>query len=308
VRARFVVIRPAMASPELDMVVAMLRGRPDGEAPDIHAQRAGLEALTRNAPLPDGARCEAVRVGDVRCEWVTMPGAERGALLWLHGGGYCVGSLNTHRALVARLAGATGLRGFHVDYRLAPEHPFPAAVDDAVAAYRWLLGQGVAPHEIVVGGDSAGGGLTVATLLALRAAGDPLPAGGVCVSPWVDLEMSGDSMTTAAHLDPMVQRDGLLRMAEAYLAGHDPRAPLASPIHASLRGLPPLLVHVGTAETLLDDSIRLAQAAKAQGVDVTLDVWDDMIHVWHAFAPLLPEADAAIAKVGAWVRERTARG
>jgi monoterpene epsilon-lactone hydrolase len=293
-----------MASPELEMVVAMLRARPQRLDVDWTTARAELEALCEQAILPDGTHVERVRAGGVPAEWVRAPHAGRGVVLYLHGGGYCVGSLNTHRPLVARISAATGLRGLALDYRLGPEHRFPAAVDDAVAAYRWLLAQDVPPGEIVVAGDSAGGGLTVATLVALRDAQLPRPAGGACISPWVDLEGAGDSMTTCAALDPMVQRDGLLLMAAAYLGAADPRHPLASPLHADLHGLPPLLIHVGTAETLLDDSVRLAARAKAAGVDVELDVWDEMIHVWHAFAPLLPEAEQAIAKLGAWMRAR----
>jgi acetyl esterase/lipase len=177
-------------------------------------------------------------------------------------------------------------------------------VDDATAVYRWLLAHGTASETIVIAGDSAGGGLTMATLVALRDAGDPLPAAGVCLSPWVDLACSGESMHTKAAVDPMVQRDRLLRMAEAYLGGGDARAPLASPLYADLRGLPPLLVQVGTRETLLDDATRLTARARAAGVDVVLEPWDDMIHVWQAFAPLLPEADRAVARIGEWVRGR----
>jgi acetyl esterase/lipase len=293
-----------MASPQIAMLVEMLRSAPPlPQTMDIQERRKHMEELTRSAPIPEGARFTPVEAGGVPCEWVEVPGAKADAtLLYLHGGGFTIGSVRTHHALVARLASATGARALTVDYRLGPEHPFPAAVDDALAAYRWLVRTGVDPRRIVVAGDSAGGGLTVALLLALRDAGDALPAAGVCISPWTDLACEGASMTSRADRDPMVQRDGLLQMAAAYLAGQDPRAPLSSPIHADLRGLPPLLVHVGTAETLLDDATRLAARARAAGVAVDLEVWDDMIHVWHAFAPLLPEADEAIARIGTWVR------
>jgi monoterpene epsilon-lactone hydrolase len=294
-----------MPNEMLEMVCQMLRARPVDPEATFADLRRDLEELVTMNPTPADARCEPIVAAGVPCEWIVANGVEgSGTLLYLHGGGYTIGSINSHRALVARLSAATRLRGLAVDYRLAPEHPFPAAVDDATAAYRWLLGQGVSPDRIVIGGDSAGGGLTVATLVALRDAGAPLPAAGVCLSPWVDLEGAGDSMTTHAALDPMVQRDGLLRMAAAYLGDTHARTPLASPLHADLRGLPPLLIHVGTRETLLDDAVRLAAAAKAADVEVDLEPWDEMIHVWHAFAPLLPEADQAVARVGEWVRTK----
>ena len=295
-----------MPSPQLTMIVDMLRSAPPvPQDMDTAARRERMEELSLASVLPDGVRATSVEAGGVPSEWVEATGRPaRGTILYLHGGGYTIGSVRTHRAHAGRLVLATGARALVVDYRLGPEHPFPAAVDDAVAAYRWLVRGGTAPERIIVAGDSAGGGLTVATLVALRDAGDPLPAGGVCISPWADLECTGESMTSRAASDPMVQRGPLLDMAAQYLAGQDPRMPLASPIHADLRGLPPLLIHVGTAETLLDDATRLADRARAAGVAVDIEVWDDMIHVWHCFAPHLPEADEAIAGIGAWVRKR----
>jgi acetyl esterase/lipase len=181
-------------------------------------------------------------------------------------------------------------------------------VDDAVKAYRWLLKQGVDPARVVIAGDSAGGGLTAATLVALRDGGDPLPAAGVLMSPWLDMEGSGESMTSKAAVDPIIQWEFLRIAAGHYMAGGDARAPLASPIYADLTGLPPLLIQVGGRETLLDDSTRLAERAKVAGVEVTLDVWDEMIHVWQLFAPLLPEGQQAIEQIGAWAREKLAAG
>ena len=179
-------------------------------------------------------------------------------------------------------------------------------MDDAVAAYRWLLAQGISPGNIAVAGDSAGGGLAIATLLALRDAGEPLPAAGIGISPWVDMEGTGESMTTRAAVDPVVQKEGLLGMAKLYLGDADPKNPLAAPLHADLAGLPPLLLQVGDAETLLDDSTRLAERARAAGVDVTLKVWDEMPHVWHLFAPILPEGRQAIDEIGSFFQARTA--
>jgi monoterpene epsilon-lactone hydrolase len=249
----------------------------------------------------------AVDVAGIPAEWVVAPDADaQCVILYLHGGGYVVGSIATHRGLAGRLSHAAAARVLLIDYRLAPEHPFPAAVEDATAAYRWLLGSGVNPARMVIAGDSAGGGLTVATLVALRDAGEPLPAAGVCQSPWVDLEGIGDSMTTKADVDPMVQRERLVQLAQCYLAGADPQTPLAAPLYADLHGLPPLLVQVGTAETLLDDATRLADRARAAGVEVSLEPWDDMIHVWQLFAPMLPEGQQAIERIGDFIRKHVA--
>jgi phosphinothricin tripeptide acetyl hydrolase len=216
-----------------------------------------------------------------------------------------IGSPRSHRHLAAAIARAAGARALLLDYRRAPEHPFPAAVDDALAAYRWLLeSAGVAPGSVVVAGDSAGGGLTVATLLAARDAGLPQPGAGVCISPWVDLTCSLPTYATKAAVDPVVDAALVQKMAKAYLGGTDPRTPLASPLHADLRGLPPLLAQVGGDEVLLDDARELAARAKGAGVDATLEVWDAMVHVWHWFLPMLDEAQAAIDRIGAFVRER----
>jgi acetyl esterase/lipase len=238
----------------------------------------------------------------VPAEWIVAPGAaEDRYVLYLHGGGYVMGSINTHREMVSRISRAAGVRALALDYRLAPESPFPAAVDDATGAYRWLLAQGAKPA-----GDSAGGGLTLATLVAIRDAKLPVPAAGVCLSPWADMEGVGASMTSKAKEDPIVQKEMLLGMAKLYLGGADPKTPLAAPLHADLRGLPPLLIQVGSAETLLDDSTRVAERAKAAGVKVDLEVWSEMIHVWQLFAPILPEGQEAIAKIGKFIREHTA--
>src|SRR5262249_45498926 len=208
-------------------------------------------------------------------------------------------------ALAARLSRASKAKVLVIDYRLAPEHPHPAAVDDAVAAYRWMLAQGLKPARIAVSGDSAGGGLTVATLVAIRDAKLPMPAAGAPISPWVDMEGIGESMTTKASVDPMVQKTGLMNMAAAYLGGKNPRTPLAAPLYADLSGLPPLLIQVGTAETLLDDASRLAERAKKAGVKVTYEPWENMVHVWHLFAPMLDEGQQAIEKIGVFVQEHT---
>lgn len=295
-----------MASPELQMVLDMLRTTmPINPDFTVDEMRANMQAATAAMPLPEDVRFEPVTAGDVPAEWTRAPGArDDRTLLYLHGGGYCIGSIATHRQLVAGLSRASGAAVLSLDYRLAPEHPFPAAVEDSTAAYRWLLSRGLEPRHLAVAGDSAGGGLTVATLLALRDAGTPLPAAGVCLSPWTDLTGSGDSMKSKANIDPMVQFDALSKMAAHYTGGKDPKAPLASPLFAKLEGLPPLLIQVGTSETLLDDSTRLAEKARAAGVAVDLEKWEDMIHVFQAFGFILPEAREAVDRIGAYLKER----
>ena len=293
-----------MASQMLQTIIQMIRSAPDLHGAPVEQRRAAFEAVTQMFPVPDDVKSEPVDAGGIPAEWIAAPGADpERVIYYLHGGGYAMGSINTHREMVSRISRASGARALAIDYRLAPEHPFPAAVEDATAAYRWLLSAGVDPARLVIAGDSAGGGLTVATLVALRDAGDSLPAAAVCLSPWVDMEGIGESMTTKAEADPMVNREDLLEGAQAYLGGADPRTPLAAPLYADLKGLPPLLIHVGTAETLLDDSTRLAERAKAAGVDVTLEPWDDMIHVWQFLASMLAEGQQAIDRIGGFIRE-----
>jgi epsilon-lactone hydrolase len=266
--------------------------------------RKAYDDLGAVFPTAADVALEPVSANGVPAEWAATPGAAGDrVIMYVHGGGYVIGSIKSHRHLVSELGRAAGTRTLSVDYRLAPEHPFPAAVDDALGAYRYLLAQGFAPGNIAVAGDSAGGGLTVATLVAIRDAGLPQPACGFCISPWVDLEAGGGTMTALAHIDPMVQKDGLLGMAAAYLGGASAKTPLAAPLHADLRGIAPLLIHVGAAETLLDDSIRLAGKAGAADVEVSLQVWPEMIHVWHFFHPSLTAARDAIEGGGAFIAD-----
>jgi phosphinothricin tripeptide acetyl hydrolase len=289
----------------IDVVRAHLAKLPPSDSLTTAERRAQYERAEKVFPTPSDVKVERVNAPVAPAEWLRPPSAEPGrVVLYLHGGGYVIGSPRSHRHLAAAIAGAAGASALLLDYRLAPEHPFPAAVEDATAAYRWLLDQAIAPERIVIAGDSAGGGLTVATLLALREARVPLPAGGVCISPWVDLTCSGASYVTKADADPIVQRSGVEEMAGAYLGATPPRTPLASPLFADLRGLPPLLIHVGSDEVLLDDAVQLAERAKAAGVDATLEVYDRMIHVWHWFLPMLDEAQTAVEAIGRFVRSR----
>ena len=296
-----------MSQQQLQQIIQMLKAQPIAGRPTVQETRANFEQMAGMFPVAADVKCEPVDAGGVKSEWVTAPGADAGrAVLYLHGGGYVIGSINTHRDLAARISRAAKARVLLIDYRLAPEHPFPAAVEDSVAAYRWMLAQGLKPSRISVAGDSAGGGLTVATLVAIRDAKLATPGAAVCLSPWVDLEGVGDSMKSKASVDPMVQRDGLLEMAQHYLAGKDARSPLAAPLYADLAGLPPMLIQVGTAETLLDDSTRIAERARKAGVKVTLEPWENMIHVFQVFAPMLDEGQQAIEKIGEFIRVNAA--
>ena len=262
-----------MADRGIEVVRAHLAKLPPSGSLTIAERRAQYERAEKVFPIPPEVKVERVTAPVAPAEWLRPPSAEAGrVVLYLHGGGYVIGSPRSHRHLAAAIAGAAGASALSLDYRLAPENPFPAAVDDAVACYRWLLEQGASPEHIVIAGDSAGGGLTVATLVALRDARVRLPAGGVCISPWVDLTFSGGSYQTKAAADPIVARPGIDEMARAYLGATDPRTPLASPVFADLRGLPPLLIHVGGDEVLLDDAVQLAERAKAAGVPATLEV------------------------------------
>ena len=296
-----------MADRGIDVVRAHLAKLPPSDLLTVAERRAQYERAEKVFPTPPEVKVERVSAPVAPAEWLRPPGAAAGrVVLYLHGGGYVIGSPRSHRHLAAAVAAAGQASALLLDYRLAPEHPYPAAVDDATAAYRWLLDQGIAPGHIVIGGDSAGGGLTMATLLALREARLPLPAGGVCISPWVDLTFSGASYRTRAAVDPIVTRPGIDEMARAYLGATAARAPLASPLFADLHGLPPLLIHVGSDEVLLDDAVQLADRAKAAGVDATLEVWDRMVHVWHWFLPMLDEAQSAVDGIGRFIRTRAA--
>lgn len=243
--------------------------------------------------------CKPVDAGGVPAAWIGDDTTRKDSvILFVHGGGFRMGSIASHRDLCFRIARATGCRALSLGYRLAPEHPFPAALDDAIAAYRRLLEQGYNANEIVLAGDSAGGGLAVSLMVALREQGIPMPRAAVLLSPWVDLTASGDSYRTRAAVDPVHQRAMVLILSKVYLAGGDASDPRASPLFADLTGLPPLLIQAGDHETILDDAIRLVQNARAAGVDVTLDIAPDMIHVFQMYAEELAEARSAIADIG----------
>ncbi len=257
---------------------------------------------------PRAMSFEKVRAGGVPAEWFRPDGCDESrVLLYLHGGGYSIGSIDSHRDPVSRLCRASGARGLVIDYRLAPEHPFPAQLDDALAAYRWLLERGVDPARVVVAGESAGAGLTLSLLLALREARIPMPAAAVCASPWCDLEMRGASMKSNARYD-YLSREVLAEYAKRFVQPGDLRNPLANAHHADLRGLPPLLVLAGGSEVLLDDARELAARARAAGVDVTLEVEADMIHAWILFSGAFARARETLDRIARFVTQHQTAG
>lgn len=283
------------------MEVLRERGTPEGLT--LEERRARMEDIGDRFPTPSEAIVEPVEVAGRKAEWVYGADADpERVMLYVHGGGYVQGSLHSHRNMVYEIARAMGGRVLNLDYRLAPEHPFPAAVDDMVAAWKALLDSGVKPAKASFGGDSAGGGLVVAALVSARDQGLPLPGCSCCISPWTDLVGTGQTMETKAAADPMVGREALTFFADLYMNGQDAAQPLASPLYADLSGLPPLLVQVGTAETLLDDSRRLVARAHHAGTDVTYVEWADMPHIWHIFAPLLQASRDAITELGDFVK------
>jgi acetyl esterase/lipase len=279
---------------------ALMREGPLDVGGDVGEQRAIFHEMISSVPLPADITTTPGELGGVPVVTVETPGHDPSrALLYLHGGAYALGSAADAVGLAADVSRRTGARAICVDYRLAPENPFPAAVDDAVAAYRALLDEGVA---IAVIGESAGGGLAVAMLAAARDAGLPRPSSAAVFSPWADLTVSGASATSKADLDPALTPAGLRTRAGDYLGATEARSPLASPIFADLTGLPPLLIQVGSHEILLDDAVRLAARAGADDVPVDLQIWPRVPHIFQAYAALLDEADAALDAAGAFTR------
>jgi epsilon-lactone hydrolase len=290
-----------MSSSEIDAIRELLRSKP--RPAGFAERRERLDAIGSTSPPAGDIRLEPIDANGIAAEWSLAPGSDPSkVLLFFHGGGYCSGSIVSHRGMVTEAGRAARARTLAVGYRLAPEHPFPAAIEDARSAYRFLLDQGIAPSRIVIGGDSAGGGLTLALMTCVRDAREPLPACAWLVSPWVDLQMIGASLAEKAVADPLISKSYLEELASAYLAGADPAHPLVSPLNADLAGLPPLLVQVGSAETLLDDAVRIARRAGAADVRVNLEIWPHMIHAWHLWAAQLEAGRRAIASAGAFIR------
>lgn len=275
----------------------------DRNGKTVEEVREKLDRYSRLLRVPRGVRIEPVLAGSVSGEWIVPAGAPPGkAILYIHGGGWAICSTKTHRAMVARLAIASRVRALSIDYRLAPEHPFPAGLEDCLEAYLWLLDQGFHQGEIVIAGDSAGGNLTLATMLALKEAGEPLPAGAVCISPATDLLGTGESFRTKAGIDPMLKIPEGGYDLRPYCGENDPRNPLISPLYGDLSGLPPILIHIGEDEVLLDDSTRFVERACEVGVDARVVVWKEMWHVFQIFAPFLPEARQSIHEMGEFIQ------
>lgn len=274
---------------------------------DPAALRDRVKAAGRLTPkIPDDVSTEPVTANGVPCEWIRTDAADGDrALIYFHGGGYVLPGLEGHRDLAWRLADSARLAVLMVDYRLAPEHPFPAAVEDATDVWRWVMNEGYVPEKVAIGGDSAGGGLTVAALVNFKNLGLPLPNGALLLSPWTDLTASGDSVTQNAEADCMIDPAALDRFAALYMGDLDRRAPLASPLFADLSGLPATYIQAGSTEVLLSDAERLIDKLKASGVEALLDVWPKMPHVFPVFASRLPEGRQAIEKLGEFLRRRT---
>ena len=296
-----------MASAELTKVLELMGQRPLNPNATLEEMRAGMEA--GSFPATEAATVTSVDANGVPGEWVTVPESDSNRrLLYVHGGGYVMGSPVTHRRLCEGIARAGECAVLNLDYRMAPEHVFPAAVDDAMAGLQFMQENGPdgpgAADSVFVGGDSAGGGLMLATLLAARERGVAMPDGGVGISVWSDLAITGESIQTRSGVDPLITDDSMVtNMAAMYLGEADAKTPLASPLYADYAGLPPLILQVGDHEVLLSDTTRVAERARAAGVEVTEEVWDEMFHVWHAFAPMLPEGQQAIDRIGEFINQ-----
>jgi epsilon-lactone hydrolase len=294
-----------IATAPIDLAIARIRAVYRGWNRDMSVAQMRSDWDAAFGGSTAAVTCERVSAGGVEGEWISPADAPLDkAILYFHGGGFRIGSVASHRDLIAQIAVASGCRVLAINYRLAPEHRFPAALDDALAAYGWMLGQGLTPGNVAFAGDSAGGNLVLAAMLALRERGLPLPIAAVLMSPWTDLAATGTSYVTRAEVDPIHQRPMILALAKNYLGGQgDPCDPLVSPLYADLAGLPPLLIQVGDRETVLDDSVMFADLARAAGVDVHLEVWDGMIHVFQMFGAELPEAHRAIASIAGFLNQ-----
>jgi monoterpene epsilon-lactone hydrolase len=294
---------PSIRSRVLYSLLKLQMARAD-KTVTLEQRRQALENSARYLPIPRRMIVTRTKIDDIPAEWLRPPGSEpRRVVLYLHGGAYTMGSCATHRALASRIAIEANARVLLPEFRLAPENPFPATIEDALTSYRWIIQREASPEKTIVVGDSSGGGLAVSLLVLAREAGLSLPACAVCLSPWADLEMTGESIATRAQVDPICSLDESHYHAQLYAKGVERRAWIVSPIYADLSGMPPMLIQVGDREILLDDSMRLAERAREDSVDVEVEVWDGMWHVWQLFAWYMPEGGHAIGNIGAFIRK-----
>jgi len=283
----------------LKEIIAAKRKNPYTENKSIKQLREETEEAGSKIPLPENTKVEKIIADGVHAEWISCGKVNTNKIfMFIHGGGYYRGSIASTRATVARISEQAGVQCLSINYRLAPEHPFPAAIDDTYTAYNWILKQGINPQNIIVSGQSAGGGLCLALLLKIKDNKGTQPLGAVAISPWTDLSQSGNTMTTNEEIDPIISKKYLDRMAGLYLKDLSFSLPLASPLFGDLSELPPILIQVGTAETMLDDSKRFYEKAKKANVDINIEIWTDMFHGWHGNAHILKDAELAIQSIG----------
>ncbi|MGD8458081.1 MAG: alpha/beta hydrolase [Anaerolineales bacterium] len=270
----------------------------------IEDSRSAMEKLASHSITPSNISTIPLNIQGLKGEWIIPKVShEDRVILYLHGGGYVQGSIRTHRDLIARICRAANARSLGINYRLAPENPFPTALEDTIKTYLWLLDEDIHPKNIILAGDSAGGGLAISAMVSLRDSGHPLPAGAVCLSPWTDLVSTGETIRTKVSSDPILTPDECRKYANLYSRDHDLKHPLISPLYAELNDLPPILIQVGTEEILLDDSVRIAKRLQDFEVEVTLEIWEEMVHVFQSFAVILPEGRKAIINIGNFIEK-----